>query len=230
MSTSDSQLPGRSVIGRRRSPDGELEPRYWKLGHWFYALLFALSPKRRMHGLTVASSPIGAHQVEASFQKLDRALQAIARCDPPRYAGIRKDMQRIWVGPIPNYARGQWIEELRLCMLRDSFVGDDAVSDAYVAALIIHEGTHARVARAGISFDEQNRPRIERLCIKSQLAFARRHPDGGPLVEMFEENLERADSWWSDQRLRSVQLQALTELGLPRRARRAIDRATQERD
>jgi hypothetical protein len=226
-----SKVNDRSLTAKaKRPPDGELEPRYWKLGHWFYSLVFALSPKRRMHGITVASSPVGTHEVDASLDKVDRALKVIAESTPARYAHIRRDVQRIWVGPIPNYARGQWIEELRLCMLRDSFVGDEEVSDAYVAALIVHEGAHARVARAGISFDEEMRPRVERLCIKSQLAFVRRHPDGGPLVELFEENLKRADSWWSDQRLRSVQLRALKELGLHRKARWAIDRATQDRD
>ena len=213
----------------RPAEDWELDPHDWRLGHWFYALVFALSIKRRLHGLTVASSPIGAHDVERSFQKVDMALQAIAEHDPPRYAHILKDMPRIWVGPIPNYARGQWIDQLRVCMLRDTFVDDDAVSVAYVAALIVHEGTHARLARAGITFDEDVRPRIERLCIKSQIEFARKHPDGEPLIEVFLEHLRRKDAWWSNQRLRSVQLRALKDLGLPKRIRWAVKRVTQER-
>lgn len=211
----------------RRDPD--LDPRDWRLGHWFYAFLFALSPKRQLHGITVASSWIGAHKVDDSFHKVDQALQAIAEYDRPRYAHIRKDMQRIWIGPIPSYARGQWIEELRLCMLRDTFVGSNEVSVAYVAALIVHEGVHARLFRTGVEFDERTRPRIERLCIESQIAFAHKHPDGASLLGIFEENLRRADSWWSDQRLRSVQLRALKRMGTPRRLRWLLDRATRDR-
>jgi hypothetical protein len=213
----------------QRTQDTELDPHDWRFAHWLYALVFALSAKRVMHGITVASSRIGTHDVELSFRKVERALRAIRDYDPPRFAHIMRDVPRIWIGPIPNYARGQWIDELRLCMLRDSFVGDDEVSDAYVAALIVHEGTHARVARAGISFSEEIRPRVERLCIKSQIDFARRHPEGGSLVQLFEENLQRSDDWWSDQRLRSVQLHALKDLGLPRRMRWALDRVTRER-
>lgn len=214
----------------RPQRDPSLDPHDWRLAHWLYAMVFALSRKRQMHGISVASSRIGVHDVDRSLDKVERALQAIADYDPPRYAHITRDMQRIWIGPIPNYARGQWIDELRLCMLRDSFVADDDVSVAYVAALIVHEGTHARVARAGISFDEQIRPRVERLCIKSQIAFSRKHPDGEPLVDMFLENLRRADSWWSDSRLRSVQLRALKELRLPKRIRWMVDRASRQRD
>jgi hypothetical protein len=202
----------------------DLDPRDWRLGHWFYALLFALAPKRTLHGITVASSPVGVHDVEASFDKLDAALATIARFDPPRYAHLKRNVPRIWIGPIPNYARGQWIDELRLCMLRDSFVADEDVSVSYVAALLVHEATHARMRRRGIPFDETIRPRVERACIKSQLAFVRTHPAGQPLIPIFEQNLSRADSWWSDGRLRSVQLRALKGLGAPRRLRWLADR------
>ncbi len=206
------------------SANHDIDPRSWRLGHWFYALLYALAPKRVLHGITVASSRIGTHDVEDSFRKVDAALAAIARFDPPRYAHLKRNMPKIWIGPIPNYARGQWIDELRLCMLRDSFVGDEDVSISYVAALLIHEATHARVRRRGITFDEAIRPRVERACIRSQLSFARTHPGGESLIPIFEENLRRADSWWSDGRLRSVQLRALKQLGAPRRLRWLIDR------
>lgn len=206
------------------SANHDLDPRDWRLGHWLYALLFALAPKRTLHGITVASSPIGTHDVDSSFHKLEAALATIARHDPPRYAQLKRNVPRIWIGPIPNYARGQWIDELRLCMLRDSFVADDEVSASYVAALLVHEATHARMRRRGIPFDEKIRPRVERACIKSQLAFARTHPSGAPLIPIFEENLRRADSWWSDGRLRSVQLRALKRLGAPRPLRRLLDR------
>jgi hypothetical protein len=215
-------------LAERPAPDHDFDPYDWSLGHWFYALVFALSVKRRMHGITVGSSPVGAHDVERSFEKVDQALQAIAEYDRPRYFHILRHVPRIWVGPVPHYARGQWVDQLRLCMLRDDFVGHDAVSVAYLAAIIVHEATHARLARTGIAFDEDVRPRVERLCIKSQIEFARKHPDGGPLIQVFEQNLERRDEWWSDQRLRSVQLRALKNLGLPRGLRWAIGNVTKE--
>jgi hypothetical protein len=80
-----------------------------------------------------------------------------------------------------------------------------------------------------VGFEEHVRPQVERLCTRAQLAFLRKHPDGAGLISMFAANLSREDSWWSDARLRAVQLRAIKKLGTPRRLRWALDRATRGR-
>jgi hypothetical protein len=212
-----------------RLPTDELEPRSWHLATWFYALLYALSRKREVQGVSVAALKVGDHDQQASLRSVDEALQLISEHDPRCFARLQKHVRSIWVGPIPNYARGQWIEDLRMCMLRDSYVSSDETSVAHVASIIVHESTHAWLEQAGFGYDERVRARVERICIRSQLAFARKHPDGARLIEALEERLARDDAWWSDARLRNTQLGVLEEMGTPGWFRRMIDRMTRNR-
>jgi ATP phosphoribosyltransferase regulatory subunit HisZ len=64
-----------------------------------------------------------------------------------------------------------------------------------------------------IKYTEDIRDRVERICIKSEIAFAKRLPDGQKLVEMAESKLKRPKSFYTDVQHQQRNLDALAELG-----------------
>jgi hypothetical protein len=62
----------------------------------------------------------------------------------------------------------------KTCHLSAKFVED--YSAANVAIAIVHEATHARVGQAGIPLYPDLRSRIERRCVREEIAFAQRLP------------------------------------------------------
>jgi hypothetical protein len=66
-------------------------------------------------------------------------------------------------------------------MLDTRFVRE--CSSELIAAAIVHEATHARLWRCGLSYEAALRPRMERLCISQELVFASKLPDGKAVAE-----------------------------------------------
>jgi hypothetical protein len=104
------------------------------------------------------------------------------------------------------------MNELQMCILdRDYFCRDD-VSASRMALTIVHEATHARLCNLKIKYTEDIRDRVEQICIKSEIAFAKRLPDGQKLVEMAESKLKRPKSFYTDAQLQQRNLDALAAL------------------
>ena len=58
-----------------------------------------------------------------------------------------------------------------------------------LAAVIVHEATHARLWRRGIRYEEAQRPRIEEICIRREIAFAVKLPNGETVRDQAERSL-----------------------------------------
>ena len=74
----------------------------------------------------------------------------------------------------------------------------DTTDTALIAAVIVHEATHARLWRCGFGYDEDERHRIEAICVRRELAFARRLPDGRRLREFAQEALAISPRYWTN--------------------------------
>lgn len=64
--------------------------------------------------------------------------------------------------------------------------------------MLVHEATHLRIRRSGITYDTDKRERIERICVQQQVAFLQRVPcEGGEgLAIAYEHAVETP--WWTD--------------------------------
>ena len=126
-----------------------------------------------MDGLWVGAEQGG----ERGLRRAEEALDIIKQHDRHRYNRIRGDIERVWVRVIPG-ALARFNEALSACELDARFVLDEASPLEVIAAAIVHEATHARIARCGIAYEEDKRHRIEAICIRRELAFAARLHDG----------------------------------------------------
>ena len=70
---------------------------------------------------------------------------------------------------------------------------DMEFSVAWHAAVLIHEATHAHLSNRGITYDESNRARIERLCVNEQNRWASRLQDKD-LARRLHQEFD-ADDW-----------------------------------
>jgi hypothetical protein len=151
---------------------------------------------------------------EKYAQKVANALGLIARHDPNRLARMKRDLAAILVWPFTALGTvAEFHPELGICALYSAAIKD--VPPALVALSIVHEATHARLACIPVTRD--NLPRMERLCLEQELAFARRITEGAALSAYVENRITSFDPTVYTKGARVQRgLKELDEAGVPR--------------
>ena len=180
---------------------------------------FALwvSKSRMTDGLWIGS----ASKSEPALQRVESALQLIDRCAPLHYRRVKNSLSRIWVTLVPHGA-GCYLHSLNACLLDERVVASETTTLEWIASAIVHEATHARLEKRGIRYDEAVRLRIERLCIRRELDFAR-HLSG---IDALQKEIAEKLDWCRDgnahytdqnmwQRIDQGNADALRHLGTP---------------
>jgi hypothetical protein len=123
---------------------------------------------------------IGTNDVLA---RLDEALALIEKYQPWRLAHLRRDFREFWIVRYP--CRGAYYPVERACVTELTFLARRDISAATVASSIVHEGMHARVAQMGVSPENRDIAREERLCRRAELEFGESLPPelGQPILE-----------------------------------------------
>ncbi len=147
-----------------------------------------------LHSLpvTVANTEPGI-DTDDVVQRLDRALELIAQYTPRRYRRLQQDVDEMVVQRFP--CRGAFFPDHRAILTELTFVVNRDFTPAQVAASIVHEAQHARVARVLRGDVADRRPREERLCRRAELEFGLALPlaDRGPVVERARASLALED-------------------------------------
>jgi hypothetical protein len=150
------------------------------------------------------------------LDKAEDALKLIRQYDPVRYALILRDVERIWIS-IRLSGGGEFSPISRICHLDKRYI--EKASTQAIASLIVHEATHGYPCLLKMGYSEELRYRIERICIRQELVFARRLPDNKSLCENLERSLKRDASFWSNseyaKRRPGQELAALKAAGIP---------------
>ena len=151
-----------------------------RYGAW--RVSFAMARGGTVHGVRVKLAPVLHEEVGTrALQKVSAALNLIAEYDPRRMRRIARDMPWIWIQS-SAYAPASFRDHARLCTLDREWVAAQENSPALIAAVLVHEATHARLFRRNIPYPEGARARVEALCDAQSAAFARRLPDGEGLA------------------------------------------------
>jgi hypothetical protein len=183
-----------------------------KLYLLFMRFWYAISRKHWRKDIQVAALFPGENMsYREMFRKVDESLNHISQYDPRRYRQICRDVKRIWIIDVPPY-RGQWQDELKICNLDRKYLCSTDVLPAEIASTIVHEATHARLSRYGIEYTPDLRMRIEHVCFRSEITFARRLPDGGELIKDAEARLGIPEDYWNNKEFQQRDLDTLAEL------------------
>jgi hypothetical protein len=81
----------------------------------------------------------------------------------------------------------------RICLVELTFAVNREFSTAQVAATILHEAMHARLAKLKLPADVRNRAREERFCRRAEIEFGSLVPGGQPIVERALTTLQSTD-------------------------------------
>jgi hypothetical protein len=149
-----------------------------------------VSKGRVTDGLWIGSAQSDS---EPALQRVEAALELINRCAPLHYGRVKNNLSRIWVTLVPHGA-GCYLHSLNACLLDERVVASEATTLEWIASAIVHEATHGRLEKRGIRYDEAVRLRIERICIRRELDFAR-HLSG--IDTLIKEITQRLD-WCRD--------------------------------
>src|SRR5713101_80933 len=157
----------------------------------FLRLLFRLSRRVALDGFDARAFLSDLEERGLMTTKLTTALSLLAQYAPVRLAALRRDLPRILIGPSHDLA--QCIYGASMCHLSFEYVTDPQTTPTRLAMTLVHEGTHARLLRAGLPYKERFRRRVERLCVLSEIIFARRLPDAEGEILDVSKRLERGD-------------------------------------
>jgi hypothetical protein len=127
------------------------------------------------------------------LQRLDESLALVEQWQPWRLAHLRRDVKQIRIMRYPT--RGAFLPEYRACLVELTFLARRDIGPATVASTIVHEGMHARVHAMGVSPENRDRAREERICRRAELDFGEALPAdiGAPVVERARASLALAD-------------------------------------
>jgi hypothetical protein len=148
---------------------------------------------------------VGSFSSDASpgIQRIEDALRLIERCSPIHYRRIKNNLARVWVHLVPHRA-ACYLHSLNACLLDERVVASETTTVEWIASAIVHEATHARLEKLGIRYDEAVRQRIERICARRELDFARHLSGADALKDEIRWRLERCseeDASYTDQNM-----------------------------
>jgi hypothetical protein len=140
---------------------------------------------------------------DSVLPRVEEALGVIKIYDRLRYDRITRDLERVWVRALfGNDA--EYNHAMKACELDVRFVRAATSSPAIIASIIVHEATHARILNRRIPYEVALRNRVEAVCVRRELAFAKRLPNGLNAQERAERLLEMSATpeLWTDEKFR----------------------------
>lgn len=162
---------GAGEVGKPQRPAAACKPKSARPSIVFQFLQWLISKShhtRRIDGVQVLASEM------ANLERVETALNLIREHDPVRHGRLIRDLEQIWVWAIPGSV-GRFRHLGWTCDLDKQFV--ETTAPDLIASAIVHEATHARLFRMGIGYEEAIRERVEQICLRRELAFARKFPD-----------------------------------------------------
>jgi hypothetical protein len=176
-----------------------------------------LSTSRQVDGLWVGVALLS--EPEPILRRVEEALLLIKLHDQLRYGRLVRDLERIWVRDLPG-ALGTFSRALQACSLDIEYVRAETTRPESIAAVIVHEATHARLELCGIGYEEELRPRVEAICFRRELAFAARLPNGEQVRQEAEHRLAAyaTSDYWTDAAFAERfdnHIEALRRIGAP---------------
>lgn len=156
-----------------------------------FAAYVRVCDRRRSLGLELVDLTFdgsGAQQ----FDALSTALKLLEESDPRRWRRLRRQVNRIVLIP-PRGNLGEYWPSVNVIALSTQDIAQ--FSRIGAAMTLVHESVHALIRRKGL-YSDQIKGRIERLCVKEEIAFGRRIAGAEGLCEAAERRL--ATRWWQN--------------------------------
>jgi len=164
-------------------------------------------PRRRWRSFEIYSlaGPTGLDLLE---DRVGRALDLIAAYDPRQLRTITTYVRRFGIEPSggDRYDPGFQAHVVSKDWLAQS-------NNTTVALNIVHEATHARLAARSILNNSSTAARIEAVCVRQEVSFARHLPGDQGWIEALARSTD--DPWWTPEEQHRRREQRLRGVGAP---------------
>ena len=183
----------------------------WYLYQWLFRNQLG-GPATEVHGIVVHHADVEGERLDNALRNLGRALALIEQRDPRRWNRLRRDGTTILLGTLLGKHNYNRISNVMTLDMRD--ILETPVE--LLAVTIVHEATHARIARATKRPKPLDLAREERRCMEESIAFVRRYsrPDDPNLEAWIAYERAQLSAPRSTRRERRLQMvQALEENG-----------------
>jgi hypothetical protein len=134
----------------------------WRVARWAFT-----GPSRDVCGIPVYFF-LDASRADEIAAKLTDAVRLLVEVDAPHYRRLLHDGCCIIAF---RGSRAHFVRAMSAIVLGPSLIFDESREE--LAAAIVHEGTHARIDNF-VRYSRRNRARIERLCLREEIAFFER--------------------------------------------------------
>jgi len=165
-----------------------------------------LSPSFLISGLRVSIPFASQTERDRLLADITASIDLIGAYDPKRLQRMRSDVHRILLVHWPlEMSLGYFTTSPAVCHINASVFDSEKTGRVVVGAcVLVHEATHARLYAAGIrpAAEEDMRIRMERTCLRAQLAFASTLPSSERLQDVFATSLLRSSDDYSDREVR----------------------------
>jgi hypothetical protein len=173
-------------------------------------IMLRFSKSRYLDGLWIGTWEMEAEPI---LRRIEEALLLIKRYDRIRYDRLPRDLDRVWVLLLPSSV-AIFEYAIYTCEIDTRYCLAETTTPELLASVIVHEATHARLWRRGIRYEEAQRPRIEEICVRREIAFAAKLPNGETVRDQAERTLAlcATSAYWTSAAFRERYIEGGVEI------------------
>ncbi len=191
-------------------------------------LMLRFGKQYSMEGVKLVVPGQDGGRAEILKVKVATALRLIKNHTQKHYERIERFIPNILIsGGRPSCA--VYISDLKLCDISREFALSGSTSAHQMAMTLVHEATHGYLESRGVLYAEDQRARIERICVQTEIAFASRLPQADALVTEAQRRLDYGPEYWTDVSFFQREVEDFTKAGMPRFFIRLLERAQSRR-
>ena len=198
------------------------------LRHLPHLLALRFGREFSMDGVKLVVARQDRGRAEILKKKVATALRLITDHNPKHYARVQKFIPNILILGFHNHS-AVYIADLKLCDVSADFALSESTSAEQMAMTLVHEATHGYLHSRGVSYAEDQRARIERICVQTEITFASRLPQADALVTEAQRRLDYGPDYWTDASFFQREVEDFTKAGMPRFLTRLLERAQSRR-
>jgi hypothetical protein len=166
-------------------------------------------------GVQLFTFLLGRNRADDLRRKATAALALIETNSPKLHTRVRRFVPKILIFGAHVY-NAVYIADLKLCDLSIEYALADTTTPSRLAMTLVHEATHGYLQSGGLLYEEHRRERMEHICMRTELALARKLPQSGELISEVEAKLSIPSDYWKREAFAQRNVDYFKHIGAPR--------------
>lgn len=179
------------------------------ISRWGKKFASHFAPTTEYYGIRVVDVTAG-DEANGSVTHLEEALELLKSTDELRFGWVSKYLANIMIVRLKT---AEYDYNTGLCLI-DANIAKNREPE-FIAMVLVHEATHARIHSFGIAATKDTIRNIERICVNQEMRFAAKLPDSARWLQSARTRLQRSQQWTSRD-AHARRLEELRAVDMPR--------------